>query len=181
MEFVDPGYINDFENRADLNLQMGLSGATEAQITAVASRVSELKGFNFRGYRQSASFVVGEGVVVKRGADIDPPQIGADAGLLCRLRGRAAEGTLEWVRDADVSRLGIRYPRHSDDALRASLTVLAGQPVVVDVRSAQPDQAIRGISKSSGDAKPRCIHLPNLWSTPMACITSSDSSSPTGR
>ena len=26
------------------------------------------------------------------------------------------------------------------------------------------------MSKSSGDAKPRCIHLPKLWSPAMACM-----------
>jgi hypothetical protein len=52
VDFVDPGYINDFENGATLKIQVGVSGATEQQIADVADRVRVLKGTDFSGYRQ---------------------------------------------------------------------------------------------------------------------------------
>lgn len=43
VDSVDPGYINDFENGAELKLVVTMPKASEDQIAAVASRITSIK------------------------------------------------------------------------------------------------------------------------------------------
>ncbi|WP_197508093.1 hypothetical protein [Mycobacterium sp. 1245801.1] len=70
VESVNPGYINDFENGAELKVVVTMPKASEDQIAAVASRITSIKGSDFDGYRQSCDLVVGDELEVIRGAQL---------------------------------------------------------------------------------------------------------------
>jgi len=139
VDSVDPGYINDFENGANLKIELGMSSATEQQIADAADRIRQLKGADFAGYRQEADFIVTDGAVVKRSAEIDPGEIAADAGVLRRLRAVVPDGSLEWSRDGTNSRLEMWDVNHPDDALTAARATLAGRADTIYIPSAQPE------------------------------------------
>jgi hypothetical protein len=84
-------------------------------------------------------FVVDDGTVVKRGADINADQTAADAVLLRGLRTKVPDGSLEWSRDDGNSRLEVWDTPHPDEALSAALVALAGHASAIFIRSAQPD------------------------------------------
>lgn len=138
VESVNPGYINDFENGAELNLVVAMPKATEKQIADVASRIIRVKDDDFDGYRQSCDFVVGDGLEVKRGANLDPAQIVDDTHRLRELRTRVPSSGIQWSRDAAGSRLEISSVEQTSEALTAALATVEPEPMKIYVRSAEP-------------------------------------------
>lgn len=135
---VDPGYINDFENGAELKLVVAMPKASEQQIAAVASRITSIKGGDFDGYRQSCDFVVGDGLEVIRGAQLDPAQIVDDTHRLRELRTRVAPSAIQWSRDGTGSRLKVFDIERTSDVLTAVLAAVKPEPMTVYIRSAEP-------------------------------------------
>lgn len=138
VESVDPGYINDFENGAELNFVVTMPHATVEQVAAVASRISSIKGDDFDGYRQSYGFVVGDELEIKRGAQLDPAQIADDTYRLRELRKSVPQSTILWSRDGTSSRLEVRDVGHTSDVLTAVLAAVKPEAMTVYVRSAEP-------------------------------------------
>lgn len=138
VDSVDPGYINDFENGAELNLVVTMRKASEEQIAAVASRISSIKDSDFDSYRQSCDFVVGDGLEVKRGAQLDPGQIADDTHRLRELRTKVPRSAILWSRDGSSSRLEVWDIGHTSDVLTAVLAAVKHEPMTVYVRSAEP-------------------------------------------
>lgn len=139
VDSVDVGYINDFENGANLNVEVRVPRATEHQIAEVADRIRMLKGADFSRHRQETDFVVGDGAVIKRRSDVDLQQVAADTVVLRRLRADVPNGSLVWSRDENNSRLEVRDTRDSDTALGTVLRALAGEVGSIYTRSSQPD------------------------------------------
>lgn len=135
---VNPGYINDFENGAELKLVVTMPKASEDQIAAVASRITSIKGSDFNGYRQSCDFVVGDELEVIRGAQLDPAQIVDDIHRLRELRTRVPRSAIQWSRDGTTSRLEVWDVEHTSDVLTAVLAAVKPEPMTVYVRSAEP-------------------------------------------
>lgn len=138
VESVNPGYINDFENGAELNFVVTMPTATEEQISAVASRIASIKDGDFEGYRQSCDFVVGDALEVKRGAQLDPARIVDDTHRLRQLRTRVPRSAIQWSRDGANSRLEVWDTEHTSDVLTAVLAAVQPEPMTVYIRSAEP-------------------------------------------
>lgn len=135
---VDPGYINDFENGAELKLVVAMPKASEDQIAAVASRITSIKPSDFDGYRQSCDFVVGDGLELIRGAQLDTAQIVDDTHRLRELRTRVAPSAIQWSRDGTGSRLKVFDIERTSDVLTAVLAAVKPEPMTVYIRSAEP-------------------------------------------
>lgn len=135
---VNPGYINDFENGAELKLVVTMPKASEEQIAAVASRITSIKDGDFDGYRQSCDFIVGDELEVIRGALLDPVQIVDDTHRLRELRTRVPPSAIQWSRDGTSSRLEVWSVEHSSDVLTAVLAAVKPEPMTVYIRSAEP-------------------------------------------
>lgn len=138
VDSVNPGYINDFENGAELKLVVTMPKASEDQIAAVASRITSIKGSDFDGYRQSCDFVVGDELEVVRGAQLDPAQIVDDTHRLRELRTRVPRSPIQWSRDGTSSRLEVWDVEHTSDVLTAVLAAVKPEPMTVYIRSAKP-------------------------------------------
>lgn len=138
VDSVDPGYINDFENGAELKLVVAMPKASEDQVAAVASRITSIKGGDFDGYRQSCDFVVGDELEVIRGAQLDPAQIADDTHRLRELRTHIPRSTIQWSRDGTGARLKVFDIEHTSDVLTAVLEAVKPEPMTVYVRSAEP-------------------------------------------
>lgn len=138
VDSVDPHYINDFENGAELKLVVTMPKASEEQIAAVASRITSIKDGDFDGYRQSCDFVVGDGLEVKRGAQLDSAQIAHDTHRLRELRTRVPPSAMQWSRDGTGSRLEVWTVEHTSDVLTAVLAAVNPEPMTVYIRSAEP-------------------------------------------
>ncbi|RAV16538.1 hypothetical protein DQP57_02480 [Mycobacterium colombiense] len=138
VDSVDPGYINDFENGAEVKLVITMPKASEEQIAAVASRITSIKGGDFDGYRQSCDFVVGDELEVIRGAQLDPAQIADDTHRLRELRTRVPRSPIQWSRDGTGSRLRVFDIEHTSDVLTAVLAAVKPEPMTVYIRSAEP-------------------------------------------
>lgn len=142
IDSVTVGYSHDFENGAELRLDVDMPQADEQQIGAVVTRINDLKTDDFKGYRQYASFVVGQRLVLKRDAELHPDQMVADARLLRRLRGDAPAGWIEWSRYGARSRLEIRSVTRTMEPLVAALATLEDDSSsTVYVRSDDPPAA----------------------------------------
>lgn len=138
VDSVDPGYINDFENGAELKLVVAMPKASEDQIAAVASRITSIKGGDFDGYRQSCDFVVGDELEVIRGAQLDPAQIVDDTHRLRELRTRVPPSAIQWSRNDTGSRLEVFDTERTSDVLTAVLAAVKPEPMTVYIRSAEP-------------------------------------------
>ncbi|MGE2817942.1 hypothetical protein ACQI5H_22775 [Mycobacterium heidelbergense] len=138
VDSVDPGYINDFENGAELKLVVTMPKASEEQIAAVASRITSIKDGHFDGYRQSCDFVVGDELEVKRGAQLDPAQIVDDTHRLRELRTRVPQSAIQWSREGTSARLDVWDVEHTSDVLTAVLAAVKPEAMTVYVRSAEP-------------------------------------------
>lgn len=138
VDSVDPGYVNDFENGAELKLVVTMPKASEEQIAAVASRITSIKDGHFDGYRQSSDFVVGDALEVKRGAQLDPAEIVDDTHRLRALRTRVPRSAIQWSRDGTHSRLEVRDVDHTRDVLTAVLAIVKAEPMTIYIRSAEP-------------------------------------------
>lgn len=136
---VKPLYTNDFENGAQLNMEVSMPKASEEQIASAASRITRIKGGDFNGYRQSTTFVVGDRLEVTRGgADLNPAQIAADTHRLRQLRTRVPQASILWSRDGATVRLEVSAIDHTSDVLSAVLATVQPEPMTVYVRSAEP-------------------------------------------
>lgn len=135
---VNPLYTNDFENGAQLSLVVAMPKASEEQISAVASRITRIEGGDFNGYRQSTTFVVGDRLEVKRGAELNPAQIAGDTHRLRELRTRVPQASILWSRDGATVRLEVSDIDHTSDVLSAVLATVQPEPMTVYVRSAEP-------------------------------------------
>lgn len=138
VDSVNPGYINDFENGAELNLVVTMPKASEEQISAVASRIASIKGGDFDDYRQSCDFVVGDALEVKRGAQLDPARIADDTHRLRQLRTRVPRSAIQWSRDGANSRLEVWDTEHTSDVLTAVLATVQPESMTIYIRSAEP-------------------------------------------
>ena len=72
---------NDFEQGATVNIYVFLPDASHQQIEDVVARINAVRGDAFAKFDQTADFAVtpSRTVLVKRGADLDPPTVAADA------------------------------------------------------------------------------------------------------
>jgi hypothetical protein len=82
---------NDFEQGATVNIYVFLPDAQRKQIEDVVARINAVRGDAFASFDQTADFAVtpGRTVLVKRGADLDPPGIADDAEGLRKLTAAA--------------------------------------------------------------------------------------------
>jgi copper chaperone CopZ len=80
-------YTNGFEQGATVNIYVYLPEAPSKQIEDVVARINAVRGDAFKAFDQTADFAVttSRTVLVKRGADLDPAGIAADAEALRRL------------------------------------------------------------------------------------------------
>lgn len=168
VDSVNPGYINDFENGAELKLVVTMPKASEAQIAAVASRITSIKGGDFDGYRQSCDFVVGNELEVIRGAQLDPAQIVDDTHRLRELRTRVPPSAIQWKRDDTGSRLEVFDTERTGDVVTAVLAAVKPEPMTVYIRSAEPTKyptwevgvPISGAQRAAIDASLSRLVLP---------------------
>jgi hypothetical protein len=80
-------YTNGFEQGATVNIYVYLPDAPSKQIEDVVARINTVRGDSFKAFDQTADFAVtpSRTVLVKRGPDLDPTSIAADAQGLRRL------------------------------------------------------------------------------------------------
>jgi hypothetical protein len=138
VESVDPGYTNDFENGSELNLVVAMPTATEDQIVAVASRINTIKGRDFTDYRQLTKFIVGDGLEVKCGAELNTRQIADDTHRLRLIRGGVPRGRIEWSRGGALPRLEVWDVENTADVLTTVLASIGSEPMTVYIRSLEP-------------------------------------------
>jgi hypothetical protein len=136
---ADVRYSNDFENGAELDVKMVMTHTSEQQIAAAASHLGAVNKSDFKGYRQYASFVVGDALTVQRDANLDPSQIVGDVHLLRELRAKAQGTAIKWSRYGTRSRLEVWETTQTRAVLAAALETLADDvTTTVYIRSAEP-------------------------------------------
>lgn len=130
-------YINDFENGANLRIELDMTDATEAQIAAAAQRVNDLKGDAFDSHRQKTTVTVAPRAVVSYDGRLDPPTVAANSGLVRAVRAHSDAGSIRWLEIDGRSRLEVWS---SADPDRDAATALAadGGPETLYIRSADP-------------------------------------------
>jgi hypothetical protein len=141
VESVDPVYTNDFENGSELDLDVTMPAATEDQIAAVASRINTIKGRDFTDYRQLTKFVVGDGLEVKCGAELNPQQIADDAHRLRLVRASVPRGRIEWSRGGALPRLEVWDVENTRQVLTTVLAGMGSEPMTAYIRSLEPTKS----------------------------------------
>lgn len=143
VDAVAHDYVNDFENGAQLNLEINVGTASEQQIAAVASRVHELMGDSFAGHRNRITYALAEGSIVDKRPMTNAESVSVAARMLRSVRRQIIDGTIE-VR-LDESRMTVdmlRGPADTDQAVRSLAVVIdsldATLPVVAEIRSPEP-------------------------------------------
>ncbi|MEV0292516.1 hypothetical protein [Nocardia sp. NPDC050710] len=133
VESYSASYANDITHGSVLDLTVTMPHASEAQISDVATRINDIKQRDFEKYSQTAEFVVGERITVKRAAELDPAAIAADARRL-RLVGAALPGArVSWFHTSAASYVDIRSAPNTADAVAAVRTELATEPLQLTV------------------------------------------------
>lgn len=132
------GYINDFENGANLNIDLDMVNATDMEISGVAGRINELTGDRFDDHRRTTTFKVADRAALEYGADLDPTQVAADARVLRVLRPHASAGHIIWKHTVERSRLEMWNAATPDSDLKAALHALPFSSTVAYVRSSKP-------------------------------------------
>jgi hypothetical protein len=133
---------NSFEQGATVNIYVYLPDATPKQIEDVVTRINAVRGDAFKKYDQSADFAVttDRTVQVKRGADLNPADIAADAAGLRKLTAAVHASQVEIFRNKSTTDLrmdGVTTPANDvftavragfgDDA-RLDLDLLPAEP-----------------------------------------------------
>lgn len=142
VESATARYSNDFENGAELRLDVAMSQAGDDQITAVVARINDLKNDDFKRHRQYETFLVGRGLAIEREAELNAGQIVADARVLRRIRADVPHGRIEWSRYGNHSRLETRSVTQTMEPLVSALEALGNDVgTTVYVRSDNPAAA----------------------------------------
>lgn len=135
VELYSAVYSNDITHGSVLDLSIRMPAATEDQVTAVARRINEIKGDHFEGYDQSAQFVVGKGLTIRRGEQLDPEELGTDTRLIRQVGGALPGSEITWFRD----RIEIREAPPAAQSLAAVRAVIGNAPTTVEVMPAGDD------------------------------------------
>lgn len=143
VDAVAHDYVNDFENGAQLNLEINADTASEQQIAAVAARVHELMGDRFAGHRNRITYAVAGGSIVDTRSMPNAESVSVAARLLRSLRPQIDGGTIEVRLDESQMTVGmLRGPADADQAVRSMAVVIdsfdAALPVVAEIRSPEP-------------------------------------------
>lgn len=118
---MNVAYINDFENGANLSIDLDMTRATEPEIGAAAHRVEELVGTQFSDHRQKTTITVADRAGIEYSAGKSPEYIVTVAQLLRGLRARSGAGTIEWLQVGGPPNLEIWDSPEPDADLRAAL------------------------------------------------------------
>lgn len=143
VDAVSHSYINDFENGAQLNLQISIGATSERQIATVAGRVHELMGDGFAGHRNRITYILVEGSIVDTRPMMNTESVSVAAKILRTLGPQFNGETVEVRLDESQMTVGmLRSPADTDDAVRTVAVVVnsldAAPPVVAEIRSPQP-------------------------------------------
>jgi len=133
----DVVYLNDFENGANLDIDLDMTQATEPEIGSAAQRVEELVGTQFSDHRQKTTITVADRADIEYSTGLSPQYIVTVANLLRGVRARSGARLIEWLQAGVPPRLEIWDSPDPDVDLRTALDGLpAAADGVVYVRSA---------------------------------------------
>lgn len=138
VEMYSASYSNDITHGAVLDLSIRMPAATEDQVTAVARRINEIKGDYFDGYDQSAQFVVGKNLTIRRKEQLDPEQLATDTRLTRQIGGALPGSEITWFRNTE-NRIEIREAPPAAQTLGAVRAVIGDELTTVEVMPAGDD------------------------------------------
>jgi hypothetical protein len=113
---------NGFEQGATVNIWVYLPDAAPKQIEDVVTRINTVRGDAFKAFDQTADFAVtpSRTVLVKRGADLDPGNVAADADALRRLTAAVEAAEVSIFRNKSTADLKLtKVTTPADDVFTA--------------------------------------------------------------
>lgn len=139
---ADVSYVNDFENGANLDIQLDMSQASIEEIRAAAKKINDLKGSRFDDHRQTTKISVDDHAELEYGGyggALEAKQIAADSVAVRTLDDQVNTDTIRWVHFEDFSSLELQESTSPDSDLRAVVSALPASSTLVSVRSGAPD------------------------------------------
>ena len=128
-------YTNDGEHGATVHIYVYLPDAPEKQIEDVVARINTVRGDTFKAFDQTAEFAVTSSrtVLVKRGADLDPSSIAADAVGLRRLTAAVDAADVSIFRNTSTADLKLNQVSTPSDDVFSALRAAFGDDAHFDV------------------------------------------------
>jgi len=128
-------YTNDGEQGAAVHIYVYLPEAPPKQIEDVVARINTVRGDAFKTFDQTADFSVtaNRTVLVKRGADLDPTSIAADAEGLRRLTGAINAAEVSIFRNKSTADLKLNQVSTPSDDVFSALRAAFGDDAHFDV------------------------------------------------
>jgi hypothetical protein len=131
-------YTNGFEQGARVNIYVYVPEAPPKQIEEVAARINTVRGDAFKAFDQTADFAVttSRTVLVKRGAELDPAGIAADAEGLRRLTSAVDAAEVSIFRNKSAADLKLNEVTTPADDVFTALRAGFGDDAHVDLHLA---------------------------------------------
>ncbi|WIM85829.1 hypothetical protein PT015_12805 [Candidatus Mycobacterium wuenschmannii] len=128
-------YTNDFERGATVHINVFVPDASAKQIEDVVARINEVRGDSFTKFDQTAEFAVTptRTIVVKRGADLDPPGVASDAEGLRKVTAAVGAGEATLFRNKSTADLDLRKVAGPADDVFAAVRAGFGDTARLDV------------------------------------------------
>lgn len=142
VQWLSVNYTNEFSYGSRLDLDVGMTTASEDQIGAVVARIDELTGPDFDGYQRTTEFTVAEFATIGRGAELWADSIIDDTRRVRRFRELLPVGRLEWPRHpaTPASSLTVFDVESADAAIVAARTAFGDLLVTAHFRPGHIEQ-----------------------------------------